>query len=106
MLNVAFRPIESKDLAYINMVRNSCRHFLHNDKFLELPETIHWFVFEKPEWYLLTALEMKEDISVAETKIGYIRTKKHGTGLQIGMDLEEHWRGRGYAKQAYKQFIS
>lgn len=103
---IYLRPIESKDLLFVNQVRNSCREFLHNDQEFSMQETIEWFVNTKPEWHMIDVITWESMAVGLDETVGYIRTEKHGTGLQIGMDLAEEYRGRGIAKQAYKQFIS
>lgn len=106
---IYFRLIESKDLPFVNRVRNSCREFLHNSQEFSMQETIEWFVNTKPVWYMIDVQDITHDglaLSRNSGTVGYIRTEEHGTGLQIGMDLEESFRGKGLAKRAYKQFIT
>ena len=106
---LTIRPIESKDLLFVNRVRNTCKEFLHNQQEFSMQETIEWFVNKKPEWYMIDAQDVTLDgfaLSRNSGTVGYIRTEKHGTGLQIGMDLDEQFRGKGLAKAAYKKFIS
>lgn len=100
------RPIESKDLLFVNQVRNSCREFLHNQQEFSMQDTIEWFVNTKPQWYMIDIVTWEGIATGPDETAGYIRTEKHGTGLQIGMDLAEEYRGRGIAKHAYRQFIS
>src|SRR3990167_820463 len=94
---IEIRTLEADDLSFLNSVRNECRRFLHDDSKFTLEETREWFKTVYGNYYIL---EMNKQ------RIGYFRTNPQANRtIQIGADLHKDFRGKGYAKKAYRKFF-
>ena len=98
--NLGFKPITKEDLPFLNMVRNKYAfEYLHDSRTFTLEETTHWFTQTSPDYWII----FDNDI-----KIGYFRLSnysKENHNLYIGADVAPEYKGKGYAKIAYKLFI-
>lgn len=99
-MNLKFKKIDELDLSFLNELRNECaENYLHDSRKFTLYETIIWFDKTKPNYYI---------ILLDNIKIGYFRITNHSyqnKNLYLGADLLKEYRGKGLAKQAYKEFI-
>lgn len=110
MEQIIIEPLKAKDLIFLNTVRNSCAaEYLHDPRTFDMEETIEWFKNLPPEhkYYLIS---IKDETGYFDNiPIGYFRCKYYGVPavrcMEIGADLYEGARGKGYAYQAYTQFI-
>jgi len=98
--NLSFKPITKEDLPFLNMVRNKyALEYLHDSRTFTLEETIHWFTQTSPDYWV---------IFDNDAKIGYFRLSnysKENQNIYIGADIALEYRGKGFAKIAYKLFI-
>lgn len=107
---IRFREMKKGDLPFFKEVRNSCAsEYLHNPRMFTRLETEKWFkgLPQTKKYYIISLYEdeTREDI-------GYFRTEIirgiYGGGwghMEIGADLKESARGKGYAKKAYQSFM-
>lgn len=92
-----FLPLSRDDLKFFSEVRNSSAAFLHDPRTFSLEETVAWFEGVAAGSYWITTLE--------DEKIGYFRARIISTQVwEIGADLHEEFRGRGLAKEMYREF--
>lgn len=97
---LTFKKISFDDLEFVFKVRNESREFLHDDSYFNLFQITKWFDKEQPDWYII--------FLDSDTPIGYFRLSNYSAknkNIYIGADLAKEFRGKGYAKQAYKEFI-
>lgn len=104
MFNI--RPIEGRDLPFVNKLRNEVLEFLHDDTEYTLDQTVEWFKTQKPQWYIIDGITTRGEYAY----VGYIRTSKNRFDTPyitpyIGMDLAKGYRGKGFAVPIYKQFL-
>jgi len=97
---VTFRKLEYTDLQFLNEVRNSfAENFLHDSRTFTLRETEAWFQFSEPDFWII----LKD-----EERIGYFRLSnysKANKNIYIGADLHSNFHGKGYALEAYREFM-
>ncbi len=92
-----YTKIRKTDLHFLNEVRNECAYeYLHDSRTFTLYETIDWFIKNDPEYWIIWD---------ANYRIGYFRLHPDNNSCVIGADLHKDFRGRGYAKMAYKEFM-
>ena len=95
-----FRKLEFTDLEFLNEVRNSFAvKFLHDSRTFTLRETESWFQFSDPDFWII----LKDD-----EKIGYFRLSNYSKvnkNIYIGADLHSNFHGKGYAQEAYREFM-
>jgi ribosomal protein S18 acetylase RimI-like enzyme len=99
-IDVDLRKMTRDDLPYVNFIRNHdlTRFFLRNTKKISLDETYEWFDKTSPAWYVIVH---------EQEAVGYMRTSQDsGESICIGCDIHPEMRGKGYAKAAYKKFIT
>lgn len=88
-------------LPEFNRIRNSCRKFLHDQRYFSLDDTIKWYITQIDNMYypILTA---------EESMIGYFRLSPRYDQwpVCIGADLDERYRGMGIAKGLYPQVMN
>ena len=91
---VILKPLLFTDLPFLLEVRNhdSTRINLENDSIFNLEQCEKWFTNLKPSWYT---------INVDNTPVGYFRTEENCIGADIHID----YRRKGYAYQAYKEYL-
>ena len=91
--------MKEEDLGFVNYVRNNIttRSQLKNSELISFEATRQWFNNTNPRWLV---------IFDNDDKIGYMRTS-HDTGQTIccGCDIHPDYRGKGFAKNAYKLLI-
>lgn len=89
------RKLTVDDLNFLIEVRNdeSTRKFLENDSEFTSDECKSWFESNNPLWFI---------IEVNGESVGYIRTN----GDEVGCDIHPNFRRKGYAKEAYKIYLS
>ncbi len=95
-----FRKINATDASLIYHIRNLSRNFLHDNSEYSLENVREWFELTKPDWYIIQIDK--------EIPIGYFRLSNYSKlnrNMYIGADLDPIFRGKGYAKQAYNEFI-
>lgn len=88
-------------LADFNRIRNSCRKFLHDQRYFSLDETRQWHSSQKDNIYYPIVTE-------GEEMIGYFRLSPRYDQwpVCIGADLDERFRGHGIAKGLYPQVMN
>lgn len=95
-----FRKINKNDLKFVNTVRNEyASEYLHDSRTFSLDDTISWFETYNPDFYI---------IELNEQSIGYFRLSNHSVenkNIYIGADISIEYKGRGYGKAAYIEFI-
>ncbi len=92
-----FLLLSRDDLEFFNEVRNSSAAFLHDPRTFTLEETLAWFEGRTAGSYWITTLKGQ--------KIGYFRSRVISSQVwEIGADLHEEFRGRGLAKEMYREF--
>jgi len=87
------------DIPFFLNIRNECCGFLHTDTQYTLEQSIDWFEANDPKFYI---------IYFDDTRIGYFRTSfwdVENKFMSLGADLHKDFRGKGYAKKAYKAFM-
>lgn len=92
-------PMKEEDLSFVNNVRNNSatRSQLKNCELISLEETRQWFNNTNPMWLII----INDD-----DKIGYMRTSQDtGQTICCGCDIHPDYRGKGFAKNAYKLLI-
>ena len=94
-MEIRLHPLEKKHLEWLLKIRNheSTRSQLKNDTIFTLEECEKWFETLKSPWYVI----MDEDLYW----VGYVRTN----GDEVGCDIHPDYRRRGYAREAYKQYL-
>lgn len=101
-MELHFYKIKESDLEFLNNVRNQYAHeFLHDGRTFSIKETVAWFNKTNPMYYIICDGD-------AENKIGYFRLSNYSErnkNIYIGADIAPEYRGKGYAKPAYKQFM-
>jgi ribosomal protein S18 acetylase RimI-like enzyme len=92
---ITLRNLRLDDLNFLLEVRNDdlTRKFLENNSMFTYEECEKWFNENKPKWFI---------IEINQKSIGYIRTN----GNEVGCDIHPNFRRMGYAKQAYKIYLS
>lgn len=110
-MQVTFRPLQEEDLKWFNKVRNSCRSFLHDDRKFSLKETREWFktLPEKSKYYIIQIIEPPCTVfgNIKVKDVGYFRTNHFNEEIiDIGMDLDQKYRGKHLAKQVYRAFLN
>lgn len=93
-------PLKFSELKNVKLIRDQSLEYLDTQVSFTLEETQQWFSTTSPRWY---------SIYLKEKFIGYIRTSdycQNSKSLYIGMDLEEQYRGNGYAYQVYLEFMN
>lgn len=86
------------DLEFFNKLRNSCVGFLHDKTKHSLDQAKQWFLKNKPVYFILL---------VDNEKVGYFRTSNWtSNSCYIGLDIDECYRGKGYAVPAYREFVA
>ena len=99
-MKIGIRRLTYKDIPFFNEVRNECcEEYLHNSCQFSLEETYDWFFNTKPLFFI---------IMLNGESIGYFRTSnwsKENKNIYIGADIHKDYRGKGYASEAYRQFI-
>lgn len=88
-------------LPEFNRIRNSCRKFLHDQRYFSLDDTIKWYATQIDNFYY-PILTDKEEM------IGYFRLfpRYDQWPVCIGADLDERYRGLGIAKGLYPQVMN
>lgn len=101
-MGLCFYKIQEYDLEFLNSVRNQyAEEFLHDSRTFSIEETNKWFNETSPLYYII-----QDDVS--NNKIGYFRLSnysKENKNIYIGADIAPEYRGKGYAKPAYLQFM-
>lgn len=96
----SFRPLEEKDLPFLNEIRNLyAPEFLHDSRTFTLEQTKEWFNKAKPEFYIMECFDRE---------IGYFRISNYSPenkNLYIGADIHPLFTNRGLGYKAYKDFI-
>jgi RimJ/RimL family protein N-acetyltransferase len=99
-MNLVFNPITSADISFVNTIRNIyAADFLHDGRVFSLFEAHQWYYKTNPNFWII--FENKE-------RIGYFRLSnysKENKNIYIGADIAPEYKGKGYAKFAYKKFI-
>lgn len=99
---ISFYKIKESDLEFLNTVRNQYAiEFLHDSRTFSIEETKKWFIETSPLYYII-----QDDVS--KNRIGYFRLSnysKENKNIYIGADIAPEYRGKGYAKPAYIQFM-
>ena len=95
-----FRPLEEKDLSFLNEIRNLyAPEFLHDSRIFTLEQTKTWFQKLNPEFYIM---------EYSNEKIGYFRISNYSSenkNLYIGADIHPSFANKGLGYKAYKEFI-
>lgn len=92
--NYHVRGMTLSDLPIIKTIRDQCLEYIHDNKSYDIRETINWFKMTKSKY--LTVLEN-------ESIIGYFRLSNiKENSCHVGMDLHQHWRGKGIAIATYQ----
>ena len=92
-----FLLLSIDDLEFFGEVRNSSAAFLHDPRTFTLEETLAWFEGGTAGSYWITTFKGQ--------KIGYFRSRVISPQVwEIGADLHEEFRGRGLAKEMYREF--
>lgn len=98
---IQFEEIKRTDLKFINEVRNASCEYLHNPAKFTLEQTEIWYdqiySINGHPWFI---------VYFFGHRIGYIRADLHDDSHYIGMDIHPVYRGRGYSKAVYKEFIN
>ncbi len=89
-----FRKLSKLDLDFLLEIRNheSTRKNLENDSIFTLEQCQNWYKTLSSPWLII----LKDGI-----RVGYIRT----SGGCVGIDIHMDHRKKGYAKQAYKEYL-
>jgi len=94
-----FRNMAAYDLSFFNEVRNECRFWLHDPTEYSLEQCQKWFNTMIPQFYI---------VERNGERIGYFRTsnwnREHHL-VSIGADFHKDYRGKGYARPAYRAFM-
>lgn len=92
---VILKDITVNDLSDLLEIRNdeSTRSMLGNDTRFTLSECEHWFNSTQPKWKMISYND--------NPNVGYIRIE----GNSIGIDIDQCFRRKGIARQAYKQIL-
>ena len=98
---VALHPMQPKDLAWFNEVRNhpDTAGYLHDNRVYSLGETKAWFDSEKPLYWW---------VEFTRKQVGYIRTSNvnyEEGSITVGMDIDPKFRGKGIAMLAYEELF-
>lgn len=100
-MDLIFRQIEHKDLEFVNNVRNQyAKEYLHDSRTFSINDINNWFLNTKPNYWMI--------LNEGNT-IGYFRLSNHSfvnKNIYIGADIAPEFIGKGFAKEAYKLFIS
>lgn len=97
--DLVVQPLKFEELSYVKSIRDQSLEYLDTQISFTLEETQNWFKSTSPKWY---------GIHLRGTFIGYIRTSDYflvNRSLYVGMDLDEKYRGNGYAYQVYLEFM-
>ena len=92
MINL--RKLLETDLPFLLEIRNheSTRKNLENNSIFTLEQCQNWYKTLSSPWLII----LKDNI-----RVGYVRTSEGCVGIDIHMDH----RKKGYAKQAYKEYL-
>lgn len=92
---IKLRPLKKIDLTFLLEVRNneSTRKYLENDSVFDLVQGTKWFDETNPKWFII----LNDD----GEKVGYLRTN----GDEVGCDIHEDHRRKGYARLAYNEYL-
>lgn len=129
-MQVSFKPLQERNIAYLNRVRNSVRDFLHDNRKFKIKETREWFKTLSPDqvYYIVSVRDLqttKEQVKKNcldcgegdpcwgdhypfehSGRVGYFRTKRFNDEIiDVGMDLDPQYQGFGIAKPAYKALL-
>lgn len=102
-MNIKFQYINEYDIRFINEVRNSSVSYLHDNRTFTLEETKEWYKNTKPMWFIIWDTDY-----FPRERIGYFRLSELDSFLRsinIGCDIHEIHRNKGYAKKAYPVFM-
>lgn len=101
-MGLSFYKIQESDLEFLNDVRNAyANEFLHDSRTFSIEDTKKWFNQTSPLYYII-----RDEVS--KNRIGYFRLSnysKQNKNIYIGADIAPEYRGKGYAKLAYIQFM-
>ena len=91
---MVIRKLTEIDLPFLLEIRNheSTRVNLENDSVFNLEQCEKWFENLSSPWFI---------IEVNNEPVGYIRTE----GDSVGIDIHMNHRKKGYAKQAFKEYL-
>ena len=91
---VKLRLLTQEDLPFLLEIRNdnSTRINLENDSVFNLEQCQLWFGNLKSNWYIIESNNIP---------VGYVRTD----GDFVGIDIHREHRKKGYAKQAFKEYL-
>ena len=91
---MVIRELNKLDLPFLLEIRNheSTRVNLEDDSIFDIDQCIKWFKTLTSPWFI---------IEVDNKPVGYIRVK----GDLIGVDIHMDFRKKGYAKQAFKEYL-
>lgn len=91
---MVIRELNELDLSFLLEVRNheSTRENLENNSIFSIEQCTKWFKTLNSPWFI---------IEVDNIPVGYIRIDNEYIGIDIHMDF----RKKGYAKQAFKEYL-
>jgi hypothetical protein len=91
---MVIRELTELDLPFLLEIRNheSTRVNLEDDSIFDIDQCTKWFKTLTSPWFI---------IEVNNKPVGYIRVKDDLIGIDIHMDF----RQKGYAKQAFKEYL-
>ena len=91
---MVIRELTELDLPFLLEIRNhkSTRVNLEDDSIFDIDQCTKWFKTLTTPWFI---------IEVNNKPVGYIRVKDDLIGIDIHMDF----RKKGYAKQAFKEYL-
>ena len=96
---ISFRKMTLDDLKFFIDLRNECAEWLDDNTIFSLEECQNWYVKTLPKYYI---------VSNDDQDIGYFRTSSwdhENQVIWIGCDIHKDFRGMGFSKPAYKQFM-
>jgi RimJ/RimL family protein N-acetyltransferase len=97
-LPYAINRLEYNDLEWFRQIRNSSRHFLHDDRIFSINDVQTWWVQNQPDIRLVRA----DGIRVGYLRLGGKEIREGHSLLWIGADLEEQHRGHGHGRNIYQ----
>ncbi len=93
------RPMVESDLEFMLEIRNEVLDLIKDNRVFSLDEAIEWYHAQQPENYVICA--EAGDVGIMRVR----RAKQHDRAAEVGGDIHQDYRRRGFGRRAYNVLI-